>query len=298
MRLWRSSVDVVLRSTRKFYSREISWSDIVADDPDQAFASLCDQGMLIEEIQIYAKAGDVASGSCPNSISWPRQVESISPSLSGPPVRIVIISDTHSMHARMATVRAVLLYYSRIVFGFHQHHAFLQPLPAGDILVHCGDMTDTGKATEISSFLEWFASHPHPHKVMIAGNHDVTLDERYYASSWQRFHTERCNNLILEETSDGFVPPPTSARSLFYGNGRGIIALENAAVCIRGLQFWGSPFSAEFCKWSHSVERGQPAADLWKQIPSGTHVLLTHGPPVGYGDLVNERRTGDVSACI
>jgi hypothetical protein len=116
MHLWRSSVEVVLRSARKFYSREILWSAVVADDPDQAFASLCDQGMLIEEIQIPVKAGDVASDSCPNSISWPRQAESISRSLPAPPVRIVIISDTHSQHARMTTVRAVL--QRKLLLGF------------------------------------------------------------------------------------------------------------------------------------------------------------------------------------
>jgi hypothetical protein len=173
---------------------------------------------------------------------------------------------------------------------------FLQPLPPGDILIHCGDMTNTGKASEVDGFVKWFASQPHPHKVMIAGNHDITLDEGYYARKWKRFHPERRDQLLHQERPDGFVPPPTSARSLFYHNDSGIIALENSGACIRGLQFWGSPFSPEFCNWSHSVERGQAAAELWKQIPSGTHVLLTHGPPIGYGDAVGQRRTGDVSS--
>lgn len=172
---------------------------------------------------------------------------------------------------------------------------FLQPLPPGDILIHCGDMTDTGKASEVDSFVKWFASQPHPHKVMIAGNHDITLDEGYYAQKWKRFHPKRCDQLHHQERPGGLVPSPASARSLFYHNDSGIIALENSGACIRGLQFWGSPFSAEFCNWSHSVQRGGAAADLWKQIPSGTHVLLTHGPPIGYGDAVEQRRTGDVS---
>ena len=172
-------------------------------------------------------------------------------------------------------------------------------MPAGDILVHCGDMTNTGTATEIQSFVNWFASHPHPHKVMIAGNHDITLDERFYARKWNRFHSERCDQLVQEETSDGFVRPSTSCRALFYRKDCPIIALENSGACIRGLQFWGSPYSPEFCDWSHSVQRGASAADLWRQIPSGTHVLLTHGPPIAYGDAVNERRTGDVSnVCV
>lgn len=131
---------------------------------------------------------------------------------------------------------------------------------------------------------------------MIAGNHDISLDEQFYASSWNRFHSQRCNLLIHEETQDGFVPSPTGVRALFYGNQYGIIALENSGACIRGLNFWGSPLSPEFCKWSHSVQRGAPAAELWRQIPLGTHVLLTHGPPIGYGDCVNGLRTGDVSS--
>jgi len=160
-------------------------------------------------------------------------------------------------------------------------------------------MTNTGTATEIQSFVKWFASHPHPHKVMIAGNHDITLDERFYARKWNRFHSERCDQLVQEETSDGFVRPSTSCRALFYRKDCPIIALENSGACIRGLQFWGSPYSPEFCDWSHSVQRGASAADLWRQIPSGTHVLLTHGPPIAYGDAVNERRTGDVSnVCV
>jgi hypothetical protein len=67
---------------------------------------------------------------------------------------------------------------------------------------------------------------------MIAGNHDVTLDEPFYARKWSRFHSERCNHLSQEDSPDGFVPPPASARTLFYGNNLGIIALENSGTSL------------------------------------------------------------------
>jgi hypothetical protein len=102
MLLWRRSIDAVLRKTRKFYSREISWSLVPADDPDQAFASLCDQGMLIEEIKIPAREGNVAGADFP-VLTWPR-LNSVSRSLPGPPIRIVVISDTHSQHKRIPLV--------------------------------------------------------------------------------------------------------------------------------------------------------------------------------------------------
>lgn len=294
--------------------KEISWSRVPAEDPDQAFVSLRNQGMVMEEIVTQAGSVDSAADDCPNRVRWPRapvshesrSAECIPHSLSATPIRIVVISDTHSLHSRMTLVWATPERFVSFL-GMHRmcficilcSFVFLQPLPAGDILVHCGDMTNTGKATEIQSFVKWFASHPHPHKVMIAGNHDVTLDENFYARKWNRFHSERCDHLIQEETSDGFVPPATTSRAIFYRKDSPIIALENSGACIRGLQFWGSPCSPEFCEWSHSVQRGGSAADLWQQIPSGTQVLLTHGPPIGYGDAVNERRTGDVSdVCV
>jgi hypothetical protein len=105
MQLWRGSIDTVLRKTRKFYSREISWALVPADDPDQAFASLCDQGMLVEHIKIPATGGNSAPEGAP-VISWPRHLDSIPRSLPGPAIRIVVISDTHSQHQHMPLVSA------------------------------------------------------------------------------------------------------------------------------------------------------------------------------------------------
>ena len=73
--------------------------------------------------------------------------------------RIVCISDTHSRY----------------------HFA----LPAGDILVHAGDFSMTGEQTEIEKFIEWLKSlKQYRLKIIIAGNHDLTLEPEFYERTW------------------------------------------------------------------------------------------------------------------
>ena len=70
------------------------------------------------------------------------------------------------------------------------HHG-MRPVPPGDVLVHCGDFSTTGHPGRVLDFVEWFAAHPHPHKVLVAGPHDVTLDGAFYDKHWDRFHPDR-----------------------------------------------------------------------------------------------------------
>ena len=54
-----------------------------------------------------------------------------------------------------------------------------------------------------------------------------------------------------------------------------------------GYKIYGSPWSLRFYDWAFNVDPGEPALKIWKQIPSDTEILLTHGPPYGYGDLLD-----------
>lgn len=67
------------------------------------------------------------------------------------PVRVVCISDTHDQKVS---------------------------IPRGDILIHAGDLTDTGLARDIQTQIDWLREQPHPVKVVVAGNHDSWFDER------------------------------------------------------------------------------------------------------------------------
>lgn len=66
-----------------------------------------------------------------------------------PAVRVVCISDTHDQRV---------------------------DVPPGDILIHAGDLTDSGLVADIQKQLDWLKSMPHPVKVLIAGNHDSWFD--------------------------------------------------------------------------------------------------------------------------
>lgn len=66
-------------------------------------------------------------------------------------MKIVLISDTHNQHRRVA-------------------------VPDGDVLVHAGDITISGEKDVYADFIEWFSSQPHKTKVFIGGNHDFNLE--------------------------------------------------------------------------------------------------------------------------
>lgn len=57
----------------------------------------------------------------------------------------------------------------------HNRHQFLQGIPEGDVLIHCGDFSDNGTEEEVLDFLNWFIELPHPHKIFVTGNHDLCL---------------------------------------------------------------------------------------------------------------------------
>lgn len=84
-------------------------------------------------------------------ILWLRG-QPVRPPAGRPAVRVVCISDTHD-HTPAG-------------------------IPAGDLLIHCGDMTRAGTAADIQKQLDWLASLPHKEKVVICGNHDSYFDPK------------------------------------------------------------------------------------------------------------------------
>lgn len=65
------------------------------------------------------------------------------------PVTIVCVSDTHNS----------------------------QPsLPDGDILIHSGELTQSGPLKELQATLTWPRAQPYPTKIVVTDNHDMLLD--------------------------------------------------------------------------------------------------------------------------
>jgi len=133
----------------------------------------------------------------------------------------------------------------------HGRHSELN-LPDGDILVHAGDIcAGRGSLNEIAAFNKWLGTLSYSHIICIAGNHDFPM-VHYYDKAHELM--SNCNYLKDEET------------------------------VINGVKFYGSPWQPFFYDWAFNLQRGEEIAAKWAMIPDDVDVLITHGPPKGYGD--------------
>jgi Icc-related predicted phosphoesterase len=137
----------------------------------------------------------------------------------------------------------------------HMRHKKIEHMPEGDVLVHAGDfMTDGYSRTEIRRFVRWMDSLDYKHKIFIAGNHD---------------------RMFESEPSKAFGQIPYDCNVTY---------LQDEAITIDGVKFYGSPWQPEFCGWAFNLPRGEAIRKKWDQIPKDTNVLITHGPPKGILD--------------
>lgn len=60
--------------------------------------------------------------------------------------------------------------------------------------------------------------------------------------------------------------------------------LFDETVDIEGLRIHGSPWTPTFMDWAFMLDDAELTA-VWELIPSDVDVLMTHGPPFGFGDL-------------
>lgn len=51
----------------------------------------------------------------------------------------------------------------------------------------------------------------------------------------------------------------------------------------------------EYLSWAFNLPRGESCLQKWNLIPDDTDVLITHSPPLGYGDLCH---TGIRAGCV
>ncbi len=144
-------------------------------------------------------------------------------------MRIVAFSDTHTRHAEVE-------------------------IPPGDLLIFAGDMSQCRTNEETISFNTFLSTLPHPHKIVIGGNHDHQL-----------------------------ARDPQQARALLTN----ATYLLDQYVCIQGINIYGAPwqpiFHAKACD-AFARFRGRPMREKWDLIPEGVDILITHTPPQGIMD--------------
>jgi hypothetical protein len=65
--------------------------------------------------------------------------------------------------------------------------------------------------------------------------------------------------------------------------------LFDEAITLDGLNFYGTPWQPWFYDWAFNLQRGPQIRAKWELIPSNTDILISHGPPLGHGDLTSRR---------
>lgn len=138
----------------------------------------------------------------------------------------------------------------------HNKHSQID-IPKGDIIIHAGDFTEAGTKFETKDFLSWFSNLPHQHKILVAGNHDFYLEK---------------NDHQLKE----IIPS-----NVHY--------LKDRGISIENINFWGAPYTPGNGNWAFNISSKNEILKHWKMIPENTDFLITHSPPYGILDELDNK---------
>jgi Icc-related predicted phosphoesterase len=136
-------------------------------------------------------------------------------------------------------------------------HGQLPEIPESDLLIIAGDICPLENHNPIfqghwlrETFGNWMDSLPVKKVVACWGNHD-----------------------LIGETRSMHLVPRLKWELLTDQN-----------YTYEGLNIWGSPWQLRFFDWAFNLDK-----DLldrkYDRMPDGIHILVTHGPPYGFGDL-------------
>jgi len=144
-------------------------------------------------------------------------------------IRIVCLSDSHARFKDWAK----------------------KPIPDGDILIHSGDISNTGQDSEYDHFNKFISGLPHKHKILVFGNHDEHVEQK--------------------------TPQQIAAQFPH------VTVLQDKQIVVEGIKIYGAPYTGHHMAWhiSHDSEEMRKAFDF----PSDTDILVTHVPPQLVSDL-------------
>ena len=154
-------------------------------------------------------------------------------------MKITFISDTHTKHTKLNG-----------------------QLPGGDLLIHSGDIMNSGRnSNDISDFCKWFDGiDNYDHKIFIAGNHDR----------------------MFEDTPRKAMEIVNSYKSIDYLQDDWIEVGNDESMA----KIYGSPWQPWFYDWAFNLPKGGwELEQKWNQIPKDTDILITHGPPQDHLDV-------------
>jgi Icc-related predicted phosphoesterase len=145
-------------------------------------------------------------------------------------------------------------------------------VPECDILISCGDYSFKGEKHVVKDYHKWLNKQQAKHIVSINGNHELWVEQDFYAA--KAIAVEQCPRVHF---------------------------IQGELVEIEGLKIYGDAHTPYFFNWAWNAARDPVEAshtfkplikDIWDKIPNETQILVTHGPPMGILDTVIEQHTG------
>ncbi|KAF4961702.1 hypothetical protein FGADI_65 [Fusarium gaditjirri] len=183
--------------------------------------------------------------------------------------RVLILSDTHGLR-------------------FEEDK---KPFAPVDLVIHCGDLTEDSKLEGFRETIQLLKEFDAPTKIVIAGNHDFSLDDGVFKNKIaeaSRVAQEDLEKSIKDEYGDYGEAKRLLVEGdhgiIFLNEGMHEIRLQNGAL----MKVYASPYTpatAGSMDWGFQYHGAHEFA-----IPKGIDIVVTHGPPHGIMDVTPERQ--------
>ena len=174
---------------------------------------------------------------------------------------------------------AAMKRFIRFVCLSDTHSQPLSPsIPPGDVLLFAGDFSNRGSPASISAFNSLLQSLPHTHKIVIAGNHDHSLDPTCW-SSVKSISPYQYENTEPKKVTAG-------------------VYLENQGCEVFGYRIWGTPWIRSIRPGAFTVSTENELEPHYSQIPDSVDILLTHCPAHSILDTNSEGKSQGSTALL
>ena len=189
------------------------------------------------------------------------------------PVKFLILSDTHDLNLES-----------------------LPAVPGVDVILHCGDLTDNGGLDNHRKVIRGLAAMDAELKLVIAGNHDIDLDRRFFLDAGGKVeHHEEVVQLWKSASKHNII---------FLEEGTHHFVLKSGAkLCVYATPYQPQYGSSAF-QYASNQDRFNPECETptWAVntasqtsiIPAllNIDIVLSHGPP----KYILDRTAGGISA--
>ena len=199
--------------------------------------------------------------------------------------KFLVVSDTHDLLLSEDTKRP-----------------FRNPTPKVDVVLHCGDMTTNGALEQYERCISLLANMNAELKLVIAGNHDLSLDQTFYVrnggneddhtravSLWNDDLTKNANIRLLQEGTHDFT----------LKNGATFTVYASSYTPQYGISAFQYPTNEDRYNLTEHLVTPAWAKNVATQasaIPSfpKVDIIMTHGPPKY---VLDRTRDGDSGGC-